>query len=1206
MNKKILAFFLSFVTIGLSIGSFINKVNISPVSANIVGTFDKSHWQKGYASMDAVDLYQHSGDGLLKFGKTSGDGYSANCFYRYGQRMYDDQALTLGNNSVSFTYIVENPCTGDDAQVAGFYFAPNAGPYFTEYSTDIPVFTFRISDFGKYADSGVYFNICTDHDIINGTCLAYGNCTSTGSLSNQGMTTGSEKFLRLNTVGQTYVGLRFTFIQHYGSIYQVRISTLYAVSKLPSNARNQTALTSSSSSAVYYVNMGAAFYSGSNTYLHVYGWDSDNTHSASTAAPRMRLQDTTATTSEAFPVYYNSKGGSFCASDVADYIGGKGVTLPSPTKTGYSLAGWYNGSTRVGGGGDTYRPTSSCTLEASWTLNKYTASFSCNYGSWAASSKEVYYDDQLSLSGNTVSKSGYSTAWSNVFTPATATAQYNYSSPSFTNATSKITGNITVTASQTRSDRTYTVKWYNGSTLLETDTGVGYNATYTYNGSTPTKSSTAQYSYTFKCWGLGSETGTDVYSGSTKNAGSASTTTINLYAKFNSTVRSYAVNLNAGTGYTAAFFSDSASATSGSSSGSSVEYGSIVYGYFSLNNGYSNSSLTQVGSYYRTGSYTVSGTTSISSGNATAITYSIAYDLDGGSVSSANPASYTIESNNFTLNNPSKPGYTFAGWTGTGLSSATETVTVTKGSTGDRSYTATYTKNSYMVTIYKNDYGENYFNIYMEYDSIVPILNPYSRTGYTLEGIYENSDFTGTKYYDSSFAQLEKYNKASDSKMYTNWTANTYNLGIYDKRVIGTYKALEHVSSVGFYANGSYVSPWTYDVSNPITTKTMSKGGLEDSTSIVYYKIVAATGYHFVRDGVNYSEISGYAHVNERNLYANNDGGEHIISDSNLYIGINAPVGNTYTISYQGNAPTGHSGDVSGLPSDQQATYDSNVTLGSAPSLKGYSFTGWYNDSEVKSKIGDANETLTKPNFATSGTYNLYAGWQGNYYTFKSYTAPHSKAPVKFYSDAAMENEITGATFGENVLIYYYYEPEDGYVWYKDGAVSSFRFGYFKLGNFETNWGDLLVIEGNTIYYPFEPMTSGESFALEWADSSRTTLCEECDAKGITVSDDLRFAWSTQSDSYSELLAGIQYWFSHSSDSKMTNFIFLYDYIISKYGKSGSFNDYLGRFNSSASYDTKLEDRKDFTILISCIAGATLVTLIVILIKKRHKDIEEL
>ena len=72
------------------------------------------------------------------------------------------------------------------------------------------------------------------------------------------------------------------------------------------------------------------------------------------------------------------------------------------------------------------------------------------------------------------------------------------------------------------------------------------------------------------------------------------------------------------------------------------------------------------------------------------ITYSILYDLDGGSAN--NPIQYTIETSTFMLNNPVKNGYEFTSWTGTDLTEAVRTVAINKGSTGDRVYTAHYSQ----------------------------------------------------------------------------------------------------------------------------------------------------------------------------------------------------------------------------------------------------------------------------------------------------------------------------------------------------------------------------------------------------------------------------------------------------------------------------------------------------------------------------------
>ena len=88
-------------------------------------------------------------------------------------------------------------------------------------------------------------------------------------------------------------------------------------------------------------------------------------------------------------------------------------------------------------------------------------------------------------------------------------------------------------------------------------------------------------------------------------------------------------------------------------------------------------------------------------------TYAITYDLNGGTAE-GNPDTYTIETGAFTLKNPTKSGYTFTGWSGTGLTGENNlTVTIEKGSTGNRSYTAHWRYNggssggssSYPITV---------------------------------------------------------------------------------------------------------------------------------------------------------------------------------------------------------------------------------------------------------------------------------------------------------------------------------------------------------------------------------------------------------------------------------------------------------------------------------------------------------------------------
>ena len=71
-------------------------------------------------------------------------------------------------------------------------------------------------------------------------------------------------------------------------------------------------------------------------------------------------------------------------------------------------------------------------------------------------------------------------------------------------------------------------------------------------------------------------------------------------------------------------------------------------------------------------------------------TYNITYNLAGGTVTPENPTTYNIYTPTFTLNNPTKSGYTFIGWTGSDLTSPTLTVDVPTWSGGDRIYTANW------------------------------------------------------------------------------------------------------------------------------------------------------------------------------------------------------------------------------------------------------------------------------------------------------------------------------------------------------------------------------------------------------------------------------------------------------------------------------------------------------------------------------------
>ena len=69
--------------------------------------------------------------------------------------------------------------------------------------------------------------------------------------------------------------------------------------------------------------------------------------------------------------------------------------------------------------------------------------------------------------------------------------------------------------------------------------------------------------------------------------------------------------------------------------------------------------------------------------------YTITYNLNGGSIS-GQPTTYKVDTANITLPTPTRTGYTFNGWTGSNGTTAQKSVTIAKGSRGNKTYTANW------------------------------------------------------------------------------------------------------------------------------------------------------------------------------------------------------------------------------------------------------------------------------------------------------------------------------------------------------------------------------------------------------------------------------------------------------------------------------------------------------------------------------------
>lgn len=138
----------------------------------------------------------------------------------------------------------------------------------------------------------------------------------------------------------------------------------------------------------------------------------------------------------------------------------------------------------------------------------------------------------------------------------------------------------------------------------------------------------------------------------------------------------------------------------------------------------------------------------------TADLYTISYDLADGVNSPENPTSYTIESGLITLKDPTKEGYTFAGW----FNGEQLIKTIDSNTLENISLTAKWTVNSYKLTF---DVDGNLTEKTFKYgESVTAIENP-TKVGHTFVGWSE---------------ELPETMPANDITVEAIWTINSYDI----------------------------------------------------------------------------------------------------------------------------------------------------------------------------------------------------------------------------------------------------------------------------------------------------------------------------------------------------------------------------------------------------------------------------------------------
>ena len=309
----------------------------------------------------------------------------------------------------------------------------------------------------------------------------------------------------------------------------------------------------------------------------------------------------------------------------------------------------------------------------------------------------------------------------------------------------KVTADTSITYSMTLYARyianTYTVKFDdNGATSGKMD-----DQTFSYDtAKNLTPNAFVKTGYTFAGWST-TEDGSVAYKDGeeVKNLSAVDGDEITLYAQW--TTNSYTVKFN-GNGATSGKMDDQ---TFGYDVAKKLTQNAFVktgYTFAGWKDGNDNTYMDEQEVKNLTA---VQGDVVTLTAQWTPTQYRISYELNGGTNANANPAVYTIEDNDVTLVAPTREGYTFSGWTWEGQTEPTVTAVISKGSTGNKSFTANWMANTYTIHFVGGDGTEgSTVDVSATYDQSVKLMpNGFTKADWKFLG-WRTSNATTVEYTD--------------------------------------------------------------------------------------------------------------------------------------------------------------------------------------------------------------------------------------------------------------------------------------------------------------------------------------------------------------------------------------------------------------------------------------------------------------------------
>ena len=222
--------------------------------------------------------------------------------------------------------------------------------------------------------------------------------------------------------------------------------------------------------------------------------------------------------------------------------------------------------------------------------------------------------------------------------------------------------------------------------------------------------------------------------------------------------------------------------------------------------------------------------------------YTLTYNYGKGKLEDdkSNPDTYTVETEDFTINNPVLKGYSFTGWKVDGADAAV-TFIIPKGTTGNKVLDATYRANKYKIYFDANGGSVEPKEIEATYDKAIGELPIPVRAGYSFNGWFLNTE---------EYTKSTVMKQTSDITLTAKWTANehvvTFDAGkggsVNPKTITVTYGAeygkLPNATKIGYTFIG-----WNYKEDG--TGETLNASDIvettEDETVYAMYKPITYT-----------------------------------------------------------------------------------------------------------------------------------------------------------------------------------------------------------------------------------------------------------------------------------------------------------------------------------------------------------------------------